>query len=380
MTEIEATIRLITCALHQKKPNPADVPDLDELLRFAMRQSVAALLGKLLTDNNLLAGGDREAWNELFFKNLRKTLAFDAERKKLETALDNAGIRHAPLKGIVLNRLYPVYGMREFADNDILVDDNRQSDLRRIMADLGYQLTHFSQEVDLSFHKEPFFNFELHHRLFADKKRLTELNDYYSDVRNWLLPAGGSAYAYRFSDEDFYIYICAHAYKHYTGSGIGVRQLMDIYLYRQKIPTDAAYVTRELQTLGILSFVRQLESLADKLFSPEQPFSEDSLTAGEQQLFAHSIGHSVYGSLEQFYNSQITDYLDAQGGGRQRYCLHRLFPDIRDYKDTHPVFYRHKVLHPLFYVYRPFYSLFTNRAKLMKELQSVAKYRSKKEK
>lgn len=380
MTEIEATIRLITCALHQKKPNPADVPDLDELLRFAMRQSVAALLGKLLTDNNLLAGGDREAWSELFFKNLRKTLAFDAERKKLEAALDNVGIRHAPLKGIVLNRLYPVYGMREFADNDILVDDNRQSDLRCIMADLGYQLTHFSQEVDLSFHKEPFFNFELHHRLFADKKRLTELNDYYSDVHSKLLPAGGSAYAYRFSDEDFYIYICAHAYKHYTGSGIGVRQLMDIYLYRQKIPTDAAYVTRELQTLGILSFVRQLESLADKLFSPEQPFSEDSLTAGEQQLFAHSIGHSVYGSLEQFYNSQITDYLDAQGGGRQRYCLHRLFPDIRDYKDTHPVFYRHKVLRPLFYVYRPFYSLFTNRAKLMKELQSVAKYRSKKEK
>ena len=380
MTETEATIYLITCALHQKKPNPADVPDLDELLRFAMRQSVAALLGKLLTDNNLLVGGDREAWNELFFKNLRKTLAFDAERKKLEAALDNVGIRHAPLKGIVLNRLYPVYGMREFADNDILVDDNRQSDLRRIMADLGYQLTHFSQEVDLSFHKEPFFNFELHHRLFADKKRLTALNDYYNDVHSKLLPAGGSAYAYRFSDEDFYIYICAHAYKHYTGSGIGVRQLMDIYLYRQKIPTDAAYVTRELQTLGILSFVRQLESLADKLFSPEQPFSEDSLTAGEQQLFTHSIGHSVYGSLEQFYNSQITDYLDAQGGGRQRYCLHRLFPDIRDYKDTHPVFYRHKVLHPLFYVYRPFYSLFTNRGKLMKELQSVAKYRSKKEK
>ena len=380
MTEIEATINLIACALHQKKPNPADVPDLEGLLRFAVRQSVAALLGSLLTDNGLLSGSDREEWSELFFKNLRKTLAFDAERKRLEAALDDAHIRHAPLKGIILNRLYPVYGMREFADNDILVDDGRQTDLRRIMADLGYQPTSFSQEVDLSFHKEPFFNFELHHRLFADKKRLTALNDYYSDVHAKLILAGGSAYAYRFSDEDFYIYICAHAYKHYTGSGIGVRQLIDIYLCRQNYPTDTAYVAHELQALGILSFVRQLESLADKLFSQEQPFTAASLTAEEQPLFAHSVGHSVYGSIDQYYTSQITDYLDAKGGGKQRYCLHRLFPDIEDYKDRHPVFYRHKVLRPLFYVYRPFYSLFTNRSKLTKELRMVAKYHSKKEK
>ena len=70
MTEIEATINLIACALHQKKPNPADVPDLEGLLRFAVRQSVAALLGSLLTDNGLLSGSDREEWSELFFKNL----------------------------------------------------------------------------------------------------------------------------------------------------------------------------------------------------------------------------------------------------------------------------------------------------------------------
>ena len=94
MTEIEATINLIACALHQKKPNPADVPDLEGLLRFAVRQSVAALLGSLLTDNGLLSGSDREEWSELFFKNLRKTLAFDAERKKLEAALDEANITY----------------------------------------------------------------------------------------------------------------------------------------------------------------------------------------------------------------------------------------------------------------------------------------------
>lgn len=41
------------------------------------------------------------------------------------------------------------------------------------------------------------------------------------------------------------------------------------------------------------------------------------------------------------------------------------------------MFYRHKVLRPLFYVYRPFYSLFTNRSKLTKELRMVAKYHKK---
>ena len=38
-------------------------------------------------------------------------------------------------------------------------------------------------------------------------------------------------YAANMSDEDFYIYITSHAYKHYSGSGTGLRTLMDFYAY-----------------------------------------------------------------------------------------------------------------------------------------------------
>ena len=49
-------------------------------------------------------------------------------------------------------------------------------------------------------------------------KRMTE---YYQDVKSHLILDEGSRYGYHFSDEDFYLYMLAHEYKHFSGSGTG---------------------------------------------------------------------------------------------------------------------------------------------------------------
>lgn len=57
--------------------------------------------------------------------------------------------------------------------------------------------------------------------------------EYYSDIKDRLIPdrTDDRCYGYHMSDEDFYIYITSHAYKHYSGSGTGLRTLMDFYAY-----------------------------------------------------------------------------------------------------------------------------------------------------
>ena len=49
------------------------------------------------------------------------------------------GIWYAPLKGILLQALYPKYGMRQMSDNDILYGVEGQKKLIAMMKKRGYK-------------------------------------------------------------------------------------------------------------------------------------------------------------------------------------------------------------------------------------------------
>lgn len=93
---------------------------------------------------------------------MRKRGLMDAEMRTVFAQLEEAGIWYVPLKGSVLKEYYPEYGMRQMADCDVLFDKSRAEDV---------------------------------------KKRL--------------IPDEGKKYGRHFSTEDFYVYVTAHAYKHY---------------------------------------------------------------------------------------------------------------------------------------------------------------------
>ena len=380
MTEHETYIYLLKCALNSQEPRLSQPLNTDRLLRFAARHSVAVSIAKLLLDNHLLPDENRrQYWAELLHKNIRKTTTFDAERRKIESGLEALKIWYAPLKGIVVNHLYPHYGMREFADNDILTQDGRQREIARMMYSLGYRSEDKSTEVHCTFMKEPVLNFEIHHRLFQDEKRLDAINDYYKNVKERLFPSENSSFAYHFSDDDFYVYLIAHAYKHFTGSGFGLRQFADIYLYLLKKPVNSAYVEQELARLNILPFARLLQSVSLKMFSPDSKFCEADLTPEETALYQAAVNSGVYGTTQQYYETKMTDYLAKSGKkSKASYYKQRIFPDIEDYKDRNPFLYRHKLLHPWFYIYRPFHSLIVNRKQMLLEIKTVSKFKNKK--
>ena len=379
MKEHELCIYLLKCALNNQEPQLLQPLNTDRLLHFATRHSVAVTIAKPLLDYHLLPDENQQQyWAELLYKNICKTTTFDMERSKIESGLEALRIWYVPLKGIVVNHLYPHYGMREFADNDILTEDGRQHEIAQMMYSLGYRSEDRSTEVHCTFMKEPVLNFEIHHRLFQDEKRLDAINDYYKNVKERLIPSEKSSFAYRFSDDDFYVYLIAHAYKHFTGSGFGLRQFADIYLYLLKKPVNSAYVEQELARLDILPFARLLQSVSLKMFSQDSEFCEETLTADETALYLAAVNSGVYGTAQQYYETKMTDYL-AKSGKKSKvsYFKQRIFPDIEEYKDRNPFLYRHKLLHPWFYFYRPFHSLIVNRKQMLLEIKTVSKYKNK---
>lgn len=374
----EAMHRLISAWLHGQ---PLDLPGLDfeALARAAQRHSLSAAVCFALERTGLASrcpGETMERLRKAKLASIRKSMLMDAERARLLAFLEQAGIWYAPLKGIVLNGCYPELGAREFSDNDILFDAERWRAVRDFMKRRGYQAKEIGHGAHDAYWKPPLYSFEMHRVLFADDFRggfLSACAAYYANPRRRLLKDAGNAFGYHFSDEDFYVHVAAHAFKHFHVDGTGIRALLDLYLYRARKPAlDEACIARALEALGIAEYEARCRSLARKLF--DFPSRLDELDEAERSLLDAMEGAGTYGTLERHVRSEM-EFMRREGavqdGARAkfRYVWRRLFPELRWYRTEAPLVYRHRWLLPFFWLYRLFRGVCRNGAKNLRMLK-----------
>ena len=202
------TCYLASCAVRGEAPDAARVAtmDLDGVWRVSQRHLLASACSTALE----AAGVTDDRFTQARGQAIRKVAAMDLERARLFALMDDAGIWHAPLKGCVLKDVYPVYGMRQMSDNDILFDAGRAEEVRGIMTSLGFTCEHFGTGAHDVYFKEPVCNFELHRMLFAptyDERTYA----YYADPLRLLVPDREGSSGLHLGDEDFYVYMTAHA-------------------------------------------------------------------------------------------------------------------------------------------------------------------------
>ena len=60
--------------------------------------------------------------------------------------------------------------------------------------------------------------------------------------------------------KDFYIFLVEHSANHYIQGGVGLRMLLDMYLYKTKYLNniDNEYLSKQLKTLGIDVYEKKL--------------------------------------------------------------------------------------------------------------------------
>ena len=112
---------------------------MEALWHFSGKHAIRPVIASVLIGNDMVSDDEwKQVWRETMLKNVRKTLAFDVERKRIFQALEDNDIRYVPLKGIIVNRFYPVYGTRDFSDNDILVDPGAIERVEQAVKPLSY--------------------------------------------------------------------------------------------------------------------------------------------------------------------------------------------------------------------------------------------------
>ena len=373
----EQMLYLMACALQDVSAQEeflADV-DLQQLYITARNHSVAAMVCMALEKTAIFAGADdavKKHWREAKNKAIRKNMLLDAERAAIVKQLESAEIWHMPLKGSILKDWYPKPGMREMADNDILFDPSERKRVREIFRSRGYKIVSFGKGNHDEYEKPPLYNFEMHVSLFHEMYQ--ELAGQYGNVKEKLLPVDGTVCQFAFTPEDFYVFVLAHAYKHYSGSGTGVRTLADFYVMNRHLGgiMNRDEVEQKLTRLGIAEYEQRSRVLAEQLFSGARPLPELELNTDEKEMLRFYCDATAYGTID----NQIQNRLQKLQGNAEgitlrtklKYCCARLFPGREFCKYYYPVVYHHLWMLPFFWVWRIAGKGISHRKKIKREL------------
>jgi len=370
-------VYLAACGVNKSKPEQKQLEglNLEELYRLSKFHSLDALVGMMVKQTGMSVPG---SWEEKILKAVRKNLLFDVERTKLLAFFEEKGIWYMPMKGILLKDLYPEVGMRQMADNDILFDDAFTSDVQEYMESQGYSAEHVGRSNHDVYKKAPVYNFELHRALYGEFHP-QEWVTYYANVKERLVRTEGTSYGYHFTDEDFYVYMVTHEYKHYKGSGTGLRSLLDVYVYlKEKAQQmDFTYIQKECEVLGIAAFERQGRSLCQKVFGASEWNNKEELerllNAEELEMLLYYLTSGVYGTEGRRIENTVQELKkEKKSFPKLHYLWKRLFPGASVYKRYFSLAERYPWLLPVGWFKRTFSVVFRKKSKrIINEVKKV---------
>lgn len=375
-------IYLLACALHKQIPNRERVQamNLTQLYHASQFHALSAMIALTLESSDVLADEENKEiakkWKYAKEMALFKNLSMNAERGKIINFLETHGIWYLPLKGIVLQELYPQFGMREMADNDILYDASYQMEVCRFMEERGYEAVSVGKSNHDIYHKKPTYNFELHTSLF-DEKNFPSWAKYYRNVKTRLCKDEHNSYGYHFSDEDFYIFFITHACKHHNGNGTGLRTLLDCYVYLQKkgAHLDWNYIQNELKLLGADTFEEQCRTLSQAMFEKTLQDVTMVLDESKQEILSQFMLSGTYGTIQQNMRNHLkkiqADEKPISSKTKRTYILRRMFPDLDWYKANVPFCYRHRCSIPFYWMYRNVRTLLFRRKSIKCEIKRL---------
>lgn len=353
--------------------------------------------------------------NQLIYK----SVLMDVEREAIQNFFEENNIWYMLLKGMVIRKYYPAPELREMADNDILFDNKYSKEVYDFMTARGYKSDDYNKGYHDEYLKPPAYNFEMHRQLVSSKER-PKWYEYYKDVKSILINDANGKNQFYFSDNDFYVYFIVHTYKHFLNSGMGLRTVLDVYLYLNNLQDklDFDYIEEQLKKLDAYDFEQTFRSLACKMFGENAKEGnaaadelQDSFDAKEQDMLRESFDAKKQDKLcgsfdakeqDKWWNSfddkehdMLSYILDAgtygnlensvahkmgytkgekkKASDKAKYIFRRLFPSMDTIEEFFPFFYKHKWAIPFLYIYRIGKIPFTQRKKVAGELREVFK-------
>lgn len=340
---------LASCSLRGITPDRSRLEamnlfDVHKMANLHLMQSISYLAvakahekyPDLAMDEELL-----NTWKAEHHRAVRKLVTLDLEREKLYEFLRANKIWYMGLKGIQIQRYYPSLGMRQMADNDILINSQGAKNVRDYFIGEGYEVVSYGKS-NHDIYRKGAAVFEIHRELVANRNNLKLGHKYYSNVKKRLLPLDGQ-HEFAFSNDDYYVFYIFHSYKHFSSGGCGIRTLMDIALLNSKQGegVNRDYLVREMKKLGVDEYESMSRALAEKIFfcDPDELYSDDFMDRDMEELFLYYISSGTFGTFKNLIENQLKNLAQGKelsGWIKAKYLLKRVFPSMDFYKTCYP--------------------------------------------
>lgn len=336
MDKIEDIIYLLSCSANSIPANETRCEKIDWQYCFAVakRHNLVPTIYVAIKDIKCI---DISPWEAIYDWTVRKNMKFDTERTEIFKFMDQQNIWHMPLKGIILQNLYPQYGMRQMVDNDILFDQKYENQVDEYMKSRGYIVKPGSMHNE--YNKKPMYNFELHKHLCKKWPKI-KFYEYFSDFDNRLIKNGNLC---KMSNEDFYLFQITHEFNHYLASGTGLRQLLDVYICLKYLEIDINYIEETCKKLDIAEFEKLNRKLALKLFS--DPYKLPSLNNAETEKLKESISSTTGGTVNQHIAHKLELYTK-----NPKVFFSYFFPSLETMQNRGIIYAKHKIFVPIYWV------------------------------
>lgn len=361
-------IALVKSALTGEKAEISENFDWDNALNTAKKHQILPMLYYGVQYSGITPPAEIMQFLELAtFKNISVSQNQLYALEQIYKAFDENEIDYMPLKGSVLKFVYPKPEMRTMGDADILIRQEQYEKIRILMQKSGFTEGRESS-YDYAWDKPSTLHLELH-------KHLVPVNykDFYSYYDNpWRLAHNVKNNRYILNDEDNYIFIFTHYAKHYRARGIGIRHILDIYVFlSQNKNMNFSYIDKELEKMGLLKFYKNTIHTINVWFGEEHTDTiSDFIT---NKIFSSgSFGKNEYLNIS---NAVITSKsAESLRGIKFKQLFNMIFLPYSNMCILYPCLKKIPVLLPIFWVVRAVYAVFNKRKRIgyhIKNLKSL---------
>ena len=288
-------------------------------------------------------------WQEDYLIGKMRNTVQASELKIIEGKFQECKIKNVLLKGFALKEVYPSLDMRQMSDLDILIPLEKREEVKSILEALGYEAIEFGKGKDDVYYKKPIMNLEIHNNLFD--KSDERMYNYFSKMSSMEKAKKRSGYRYEFTKEDTLIYGIVHLVKHFKIAGVGIRHILDWWLYSEKNreSLDWEYINNTLKELEIFQFYNNIMFLGDVWFKGKK--SNKVI----EELEEYIIDSGIYGKIE---NRKTNIVLES----KRKTIIKLIFPQYNVMCERYPKLLKNKYLLPYYYLVRILEIIFYRRA------------------
>lgn len=359
-------VTIVYSAVTGTKGNVSEAFDLEKGIILARRHNIVtifyegALLCGVSADNPLLV---------TLKDTLLKNLILDTKQQNmihtLTEAFEQKNIDYMPMKGVLLKPLYPKTDMRTMGDADILIKLEQYPQITEVLKELEFEFQ-FESEHELAWSNQ-FLLLELHKSVIAAHDK--DLCKYFGT--GWALAekVPGTNSRYEFKPEDFYVYTFAHFTKHYRTSGIGIKHMLDLWIYKGAYPQmDWQYIAGALKQLNLSEFHQNVTKTLAVWFKKAAPnditmlITDVVFTSGQYGTAARANMNRMVRETKQtgtLWKSKVKNVFLA------------LFLSYAQMKRMYPILAKAPVLLPFAWIYRWIEIVFFKRKNMRRYIHNM---------